>query len=308
MLINYESLKAAFEGFKALYAEALFQVQPTWNQIAMEMPSNGYQETYEWLGDVPQMRRWYAERLVKELKGQKYTIVNDDYEATIAADRNHFEDDKLGIYNKRVQDLPFAYNRSLDRLTFELLKNGFSTVGYDGSYFFVATHSESGTNQSNLATSVLSQESLEAGFQAMMNFTSDTGEYLGILPDTLVVPPALYLYAMKLVGSLTTMITQPTTATSGFLTTGTLNALSTFGIRVIASPYVGSNDWFLLCTKYPVKPLIVQIRRAPEFNMLFDPKSSESVFMQKKFLFGIDARYAAGYGLWQLAYGSTGGS
>jgi phage major head subunit gpT-like protein len=308
MLINYESLKTAFEGFRALYQQSWAKVQPKWNQIAMEAPSTGYQETYEWLGDVPQMREWLGERLVKNLKGQKYTIVNKDYESTIAVDRNHFEDDKLGIYNTRVQDLPFAYTRHLDRITFELLKNGFATVGYDGSYFFVATHSESGSNQSNLSVSALSQEALETGFQAMASFTSDSGEALGIEPDTLVVHPTQKLFAMKLVGSLTTMVTQQITATTTFATTGTLNALSTFGIQVIASPHVGSNDWFLLCTQYPVKPLIVQIRRQPEFNMLNDPKSSESVFMQKRYLFGIDARYNAGYGLWQLAYGSTGGS
>ncbi|MDW2865859.1 Mu-like prophage major head subunit gpT family protein, partial [Acinetobacter baumannii] len=34
--------------------------------------------------------------------------------------------------------------------------------------------------------------------------------------------------------------------------------------------------------------------------------SSDSVFMRKKFKFGSEARGAAGYGLWQMAVGSTG--
>ena len=28
--------------------------------------------------------------------------------------------------------------------------------------------------------------------------------------------------------------------------------------------------------------------------------------MRKEYLYGVDGRYNAGYGLWQLAYGSTG--
>jgi len=30
------------------------------------------------------------------------------------------------------------------------------------------------------------------------------------------------------------------------------------------------------------------------------------VFMRKKFRFGVEARAAGGYGLWQMSYGSTG--
>jgi len=309
MIVNYETLKAAFDGFQALYKEAWSQVVPDWPKIAMQVPSTKASETLDWLGDVPTMREFLGERTLKQLKGYKYTILNKDWESSIEVDRNQFEDDNIGIINPRIQDLPSAYARHCDNLVFALLSAGLNTgsLCYDGTYFFNASHAESGTNQSNYSTAALSQAALEDGFQAMMAFTSDTGVPLGIIPDTLVVGLSIYLYALKLVGSLTTMITQGTTLTTGFLTTGTLNALSQFGIRVIPSPYIGANDWFLLCTKYPIKPLIFQLRRAPEFAALINP-TDESVFRAKKFLFGIDARYNVGYGLWQFAYGSTGGS
>ena len=61
--------------------------------------------------------------------------------------------------------------------------------------------------------------------------------------------------------------------------------------------------WFLLCTNRPLKPLIHQERRAPQFVAL-DKIDDPNVFMKKQFLYGTDARWATGYGLWQLAYGS----
>ena len=61
--------------------------------------------------------------------------------------------------------------------------------------------------------------------------------------------------------------------------------------------------WYLLDTTRTIKPLIFQQRRKAEFVSL-DKIDDENVFMKRKFLYGVDYRGAAGYGLWQLAYAS----
>lgn len=61
--------------------------------------------------------------------------------------------------------------------------------------------------------------------------------------------------------------------------------------------------WFLLDATRAIKPIIFQMRRKPEFISL-DKIDDENVFMNKKFLYGVDYRGNAGYGLWQLAYAS----
>ncbi len=61
--------------------------------------------------------------------------------------------------------------------------------------------------------------------------------------------------------------------------------------------------WFLLDTRKPIKPLIFQKRRAYEFVAKDDPKD-DNVFERREFVYGVDSRVNAGYGLWQLAYGS----
>jgi len=62
--------------------------------------------------------------------------------------------------------------------------------------------------------------------------------------------------------------------------------------------------WYLLCTSRPLKPLIYQQRKAPEFVRQDDPQS-DNVFMRKKFLYGVEARGNFGYGFWQMAYRSA---
>lgn len=61
--------------------------------------------------------------------------------------------------------------------------------------------------------------------------------------------------------------------------------------------------WFLMDTSRALKPLIFQSRREPKFVSM-DKDNDEPVFMRKKFIYGVDRRDNAGFGMWQLAYGS----
>lgn len=61
--------------------------------------------------------------------------------------------------------------------------------------------------------------------------------------------------------------------------------------------------WFLLDCSRPIKPLILQMRRKPEFVAKDDPKD-EQAFIRRKYAYGVDDRKNVGFGLWQQAYGS----
>lgn len=62
--------------------------------------------------------------------------------------------------------------------------------------------------------------------------------------------------------------------------------------------------WFLLDTSRPLKPMIFQRRRDYRLQSKVDPKTSHHTFMFDEFLYGIDARVNAGFGFWQMAFGS----
>jgi phage major head subunit gpT-like protein len=62
--------------------------------------------------------------------------------------------------------------------------------------------------------------------------------------------------------------------------------------------------WMLLDLSRPLKPFIFQKRRDYGFVAKEDPKSSDQVFMRDEYVYGSDARVGAGYGFWQMAFGS----
>ncbi|WP_339863205.1 Mu-like prophage major head subunit gpT family protein [Paremcibacter congregatus] len=61
--------------------------------------------------------------------------------------------------------------------------------------------------------------------------------------------------------------------------------------------------WYLIDNSKALMPVIFQKRRPYDFASM-DKKDDTNVFLQKEYLYGIDARVNAGYGLWQLAFGS----
>jgi phage major head subunit gpT-like protein len=75
-------------------------------------------------------------------------------------------------------------------------------------------------------------------------------------------------------------------------------------INSVANTDGGSGTpWFLLAASEVIKPIIFQSRKAPNFvNM--DRETDGNVFMNRQFIYGVDARYAVGYGFWQMAWGS----
>lgn len=62
-------------------------------------------------------------------------------------------------------------------------------------------------------------------------------------------------------------------------------------------------SWFLLSTKRALKPLIYQERRKGQF-VAMDRPTDPNVFSKKEFEYGVDGRWAVGYGFWQMAWGS----
>lgn len=66
-----------------------------------------------------------------------------------------------------------------------------------------------------------------------------------------------------------------------------------------AGPY-----WYLIDTTRAIKPFIYQKRRPFEFVSKTSEQTSDFVFQRNQFVYGVDGRCNAGYGLWQLAYAS----
>lgn len=287
-------------GLKTVFFEAYDATANDSERIITVVPSEQDTETYSWLGSVPKMREFNDERLPAGLLEHEYKIKNKTWEASIAVDRAAIEDDLYGQIKLRVQGLARETKRHIDETVFSLLNSGFTSTCHDGQYFFDTDHSEgeSGT-QSNKGTAALSASALQDAITVMAKFKDDRGKPLGITPDVLVVPPDLQWTALELLNSTYYPDVVDVGVSSQKLSANPLKNR----LDLIVSPYLtDTNNWFLLATKWVVKPIIFQSRIPVEFTAL--EAASENGFMRDQYIYGVRARYNAGFGLWQTAYGS----
>ena len=301
MIINSKALTAIQESFNTLFNKGVGLAKPTWEQIAMKVPSSAKYENYAWLGAMPKMKKWIGERAVKQLAANGYTLKNESYEDTVEVDRDDIEDDAYGVYAPLVQGMGQAATLWPDELVFECLKNGFTENCYDGKPFFATNHKVGSKTVSNKTTAKLSQESYKAARAAIMSVCDEEGKPLGLVPNLLVVSPALEEMARRILKSELIAVKQPDDSyvmeSNPYKDTAEL----------LVSPRLADqpDSWYLLDVSKAIKPLVFQERRKPEFVAHTNP-DNDKVFMEKKFVYGVDARGNAGYTLWQLAYGSTG--
>lgn len=299
MLVNASNLKQIFVNLKTIFNNAFDGAPSQWQKVAMLVPSTGKSNDYAWLSTFPRMRKWIGEKAIKALSGAKYSIVNDDWEATVEVDRNDIEDDNLGIYRPQAQMAGFSAKQLPDEIVFELVDKAFVNLCYDGQYFCDIDHpvanqsvSNKGTKALSVATQAAAMASYGAARTAMQKFRDDEGRPLGVIPNILLVPPALEDIARALLNN-------------DRLDDGKVNPYKGTAELVMEPRLTSDTAWFLLDTTKPVKPFIYQERKRPDFVEQTDPQS-DGVFKRRKFLFGAEARASGGYGFWQLCYGSDG--
>lgn len=299
MLVNKSTLSSVFIALNAAFNNAFAAAPSVWEKVAMKVPSTTGQNDYAWLSNFPRMRKWVGDKNVKALEAAKYSIVNDDWEATIEVDRNDIEDDTLGIYAPQAQMAGEAARQLPDEIVFDLINGAFTTTCFDGQYFCDTDHSVAGASVSNKGTAALTVSTLAAATAsygaartAMRKFKDAEGRPLNITPNVLLVPPALEDIALALINS-------------ERLEDGKPNPYKGTAMVVCDARLTSDTAWFLLDTTKAVKPFIYQERKAPVFVQQTDAQT-DGVFNRKKFKFGAEARAAGGYGFWQTAFGSTG--
>ena len=287
-------------GLKTAFFNTYNEQAHLWDKISTKIPSDKDSEHYAWLGALPGITEFLDERKVADFREYDYFIKNKTWESTVSIDRAAMEDDQYGQVALRVRQMASTANTHLDAITYGLLGAGFTSLCYDGQPFFGQHTSGLGGVQYNAGSGALSAASLQAAITAMMRFTDDQGRPMGVMPDTLVVPPELYWEASQLLTS--TYYPDPVSEASQYLAANPLRGMLT----LVTSPFLASpSSWYLLDTKRVVKAIILQMRKDFEFSAL--EQNSETGFMRDVFYYGVRARYNVGFGDWRAAYGVNGG-
>jgi phage major head subunit gpT-like protein len=268
----------------------------SYEAIATVLPSTNSAETYNWLGLLPRLVKWVGERQVHKLRGNTFTIVNEDWAIGVEVTRDDLADDRrLGLVQSRLNQLGISAKMTIDDEVARILNGAFTAaggLGYDGQFLIDTDHvaETGGTSQSNSGgTTALSAASLEAGIVAMMGFKDPIGKSLAIRPTHLVVGPAAWALARNILET-------------EYLATGVTN-INRDIVQLVVNPQLTGGKWFLVDMRQGLGPVIVQVRREPRVLVL--DESSEAFYWRKDLNWGVDMSFGTGIGPWQTIYGSN---
>jgi len=296
MLITPAALRA-LETTLSLQFQMGYSESAIWhNKVAMTVPSSTKIATYGWMARVAQLRQWIGARVIENLQSHVYTLENQDFELTIGVDRDDWEDENLGIYSALFQEMGRSAAKWPDEIVKTALQAGTSAVTFDGVPFFDTAHplDPAGVQSNNFTGTALSSATFASVRAAMMSYTGENGIPLGLMPNLLVVPPQLEVTARQILNA------EFIVGTEASATGGNTNVFrGAADILVVPEIANEPTTWYLADTSRPVRPLLFQQRKAPEFVAKTQP-INDNVFFDREFLWGVDSRGAAGYSLWFL--------
>ena len=268
--------------------------------ITTEIPSNGESESYGWLGETNGLKEWKDERVPHGLLENGFSLRNKDYEDTIEVDRNALEDEKYGQIKLRVRNMGIVAQQSYDELLAEKIEeNG---ICYDGQNFFDTDHEEGESGvQSNvfLSGKAFSGSVIKEIISKMKQFKLSNGKRSKIKPSHVMVPTDLEWAARELMDP---SVVKVTTDPSRSVLSGRLDII----VNDELTNNGDNSPFYVLDLKSRgTKPFIFQNRKPITF-VAQDQATDTEFFMRKKIYYGVDARFAFGYGDWRLAFRSQG--
>lgn len=137
---NTTTLNALTMSLRKEFQEGLQHTPPTWQQIAMRIPSSTATNVYSWLGSMPMMKEWVGAREIKTINEEGFYLANKLFEGTIGIPRTAFEDDQIGNYRITARQLGVAASKLPDQLVWPLLADGLNNKCIDGQSYFDIEH------------------------------------------------------------------------------------------------------------------------------------------------------------------------
>jgi len=282
------------------------------SRIGMNIPSNEETETYRFLGSSPMMREWVGGRLLESLQKNEYQLANKHYEASLDFNVDDLRRDKTGQMMLRIADLAKKTAAHWEKLRSAAEVAGTGALCYDGQYFFDSDHAEGVTgSQINLitATQVTScnvstaaaptADELALVFTGLVSYmmtyvdsmgdpvNGDARKFLAVLPPNMFAAGLQAVTADRLSSGISNVV-------EGFQARG-------FNIDVACNPRLGAAGavFYFYREDGTMKPYLLQDERGVQTSMI--GRGSEEEFKNNRWLMGVDAWRAVGYGLWHGA-------
>lgn len=225
--------------------------------------------------------------------GYEAEYIHSTYAKGIRMSEELIEDQLYGVMEKRSKALArvMRYRQEYDHASLFNSANATTVfTGGDGVALLTASHprADGGGNQSNIATTDLTQSALKTAITNFRNLTDDRGLLIGYTPKTLLIPNELEFDAIELLNS----SGRPYTADNE------INAVKGRLNVVIWDFLTDADSWFILSNKSADAPLSFT-RTAVSFKEDGDFDTGDLKMKARM-------RYSFGFSDWRWAYGSMG--
>jgi len=270
---------------------------------------------------VPKMRQWLGAKNVKSLQTVNLSTRAVPFEATVGVDRSDILSDNIGMYSdlpamlgaqgKKHQDQLYAQTiqcgHSGNIAASSLWPGGLQTTNLaDGANLFATNHTWQGSSvaaqSNNIFYTSLSQASISDAVEKMLAFVGDDGQPLNIFPKYIACAPQDYITILNSVKAIYNPVVGSNAAVplDNILSRAGVWS-SYFNLDVVPvlelSNEAGVAYLHGLAAYGALKPCQLYDFIAPHLVPSVNP-DSQNVFMDKRFLWSLEAERLMVFPLW----------
>jgi len=257
----------------------------------------------------PAFKRFTGEIEAESMGWAEHPLANEEWADMVLVPRADIERDDIGQYGSEFQMMGMAARRHPDELLAAVMAGAFVTTDYTGLPFFAADKPHlpgvvDAQKFSNLMTEKPSAASLEKAYQLMANIKDANGNPMSLGGKKMIVCSDKYGSTFRKLlkaENIIEVVTGQGVAAVSNIYSGTADLAVFNHLNTTAN----ENKWFLLDQGYPVRAFILQSEVKPRF-IAQDAETDDIPFRLKKNAYQGYYRGNVGYGLPQLAVGSTG--
>lgn len=205
--VNSDQMAAILTNFQMRFGAAWNQEAGTdrMAKLAKRIESKDLNETIPFAGAVSAGPQKTTDGVVDIGEAEPYslTIKNEVWQDGWSIQREAYEDDRLGLWRDKPNEMVASHRQHLGRLIGDLFVSGTSALAYDDTAFFSASRviGLSGTinnivSQTGTTTTAFLAD-VETAQQRFMGFKTDKGRPMGLRANGIAVPTQMYDTAWK---------------------------------------------------------------------------------------------------------------
>jgi len=286
-------------------------------KVAQQVQSNAAQTVHGWLNQIPSVREWIGDRIVKNIQSNKLTITNRIFESTIEIPRVDVEDDLHRLYLNNANYMGMNAVAFKDELLVEQLLQGLTNKWADDvANFSAAGRSYDGTNAiCNYTTTAYTEDgsALNTAYAQQTSYLGHSGKPLMVRPRYILHGPLLRTRVQKSLSTYGALLASATQV-GGQIVNPNANLVEAIETPYLVNGYVDSKGtsynagyyWFVLGEVAGIRGLVLQERAAPEMQMQRAQLDSEFLMNTDKFQYGCRSRAAAFISLPHLVHANLG--